>query len=399
VDNKLFFSTHTSNTLYDKIVEERSTIGFYDLPGQDIGDIEAFAKRNSFKDIVVVGIGGSSLGTSAVYNFLKSTHEFSKRLHFLDTTDPIVLRSRLNEFNPEEALFCIISKSGTTIETVAVLKYLQKIVPISSKNYIVITDNGSKLEKLALHYHLKVFHIPDNVGGRFSVLSSVGLVPLALIGVDIASLLRGADNVRDSFFSEGEYCKTVLTKATYYAQMANTYNINCLFSYSETFREFNDWYIQLWGESLGKQQLHSELHVGLTPVGLIGPTDQHSFLQLIVDGKRDKSVTVIKVNAFEDDLKIPDISLPFLDGLDMLNEREFSSLITMQADALIESLEAQETIPLDVIEINKVDAYRIGELMYYYELLTALVAKMLDINAYDQPGVEHGKQILKKKLA
>jgi glucose-6-phosphate isomerase len=105
VDNKLFFSTHTSNTLYDKIVEERSTIGFYDLPGQDIGDIEAFAKRNSFKDIVVVGIGGSSLGTSAVYNFLKSTHEFSKRLHFLDTTDPIVLRSRLNEFNPEEALF------------------------------------------------------------------------------------------------------------------------------------------------------------------------------------------------------------------------------------------------------------------------------------------------------
>jgi glucose-6-phosphate isomerase len=156
--------------------------------------------------------------------------------------------------------------------------------------------------------------------------------------------------------------------------------------------------VQLWGESLGKKQCHSQLHVGLTPVGLIGPTDQHSFLQLIVDGKRDKTVTVIKIKDFENSIKIPDVTLPALENLDMLNGYGFSELINMQADAMIESLEALEFIPLDVIEIERVDEATMGELIYYYELLTALVAQMLDINAYDQPGVEMGKVILKEKM-
>ncbi len=180
--------------------------------------------------------------------------------------------------------------------------------------------------------------------------------------------------------------------------MSNAYNINCLFSYSEAFRELNAWYVQLWGESLGKQQRHSQLHVGLTPVGLIGPTDQHSFLQLIVDGKRDKTVTVIKVKDFEHGVRIPEVSLPALEKLDMLNGIDFADLINMQADAMIESLESLEFIPLDVIEIENISEKTIGELMYYYELLTALVAQMLDINAYDQPGVEMGKIILKEKM-
>lgn len=245
---------------------------------------------------------------------------------------------------------------------------------------------------------VRYFNIPYNVGGRFSVLSAVGLVPLAIIGVDVQKLLNGAKAIRDSYFNQEGYCHTLLKKATFYAQHANTYNINCLFSYSEVFREFNAWYVQLWGESLGKKQLHSELHVGLTPVGLIGPTDQHSFLQLIVDGKRDKTVTVIKIKDFDIQSMIPDTSFKHLESLDILNGLKFSELINMQADSMIESLESLKQVPLDVIEIDEVSEESMGKMIMYYELLTALVAKMLDINAYDQPGVEMGKVILKEKL-
>jgi glucose-6-phosphate isomerase len=310
-----------------------------------------------------------------------------------------VLNQKIEQIDLNDVLFLIISKSGTTVETIAALKYLQTFVPICKENYAVITDLASPLEAFANAYGLKVFAIPDNVGGRFSVLSAVGLVPLAIIGVDIDALLAGAKKIKTSFFENQGYCEKLLSKATYYAQMSNAYNINCLFSYSEAFREFNAWYVQLWGESLGKLQRHSQLHVGLTPVGLIGPTDQHSFLQLIVDGKRDKTVTVIKIKDFENAIKIPDVSLPALEKLDVLNGYGFSELINMQADAMIDSLEQLEFIPLDVIEVERVNEETIGELLYYYELLTALVAQMLDINAYDQPGVEMGKIILKEKMA
>jgi len=398
MNNKLFFNTKINEKFASVLSKESEEIGFYHLPDADTSEYKHYAKSVKQKDIVVVGIGGSALGALAIYHFLGLHQHFEKNLHFIDTTDPLVLQQKIEQIDLDDALFIIISKSGTTVETIAALKYLQIFVPISQDNYAVITDSGSALEAFAQAYSLKVFNIPSNVGGRFSVLSAVGLVPLAIIGVDIDALLQGAKKIKRSFFENLGYCEKLLTKATYYAQKSNSYNINCLFSYSEAFREFNAWYVQLWGESLGKKQRHSQLHVGLTPVGLIGPTDQHSFLQLIVDGKRDKTVTVIKIKDFENSIKVPDISLPALEKLDMLNGHGFEELINMQADAMIESLEQLEFIPLDVIEIEKVNEETIGELIYYYELLTALVAQMLDINAYDQPGVEMGKIILKEKM-
>lgn len=137
--------------------------------------------------------------------------------------------------------------------------------------------------------------------------------------------------------------------------------------------------------------MHSYLNVGLTPIGLIGPTDQHSFLQLIVEGKRDKSVTFIKIKDFDSNLKIPKITIPYLEELDFINGVAFSHLINKQADSIIESLSNSKDIPLDIIEIDKIDEHAIGSLFFYYELLTSVVAKMLDVNAYDQPGVEGQK--------
>lgn len=398
IDNKMYFETKVNDKLSALINEERTSVGFYDLCDQETVNYHKFAASVQKKHIVVIGIGGSALGASAVYEFLDLTHNFEKRLHIMDTTDPLVLKQRMREIDLEDAFFFLISKSGTTVETIALFKYISSQIEIDRDDCVVITDKGSALEKFADAKGVRSFHIPDNVGGRFSVLSAVGLLPLATVGVDIEALLSGAKKIRDSFFNNEGYCHTLLTKATYYAQKSNTYNVNCLFSYSEAFRQFNAWYVQLWGESLGKKQIHSELHVGLTPVGLIGPTDQHSFLQLIVEGKRDKTVTVIKIKNFDNELSIPNTTLEHLEGLDMLNGYKFSELINMQADSIIESLESLERSPLDVIEIDSVNAVEIGALIMYYELLTALVAKMLDINAYDQPGVEMGKQILKAKL-
>lgn len=398
MNNNLFFNTKVNEKFASVLSQESEEIGFYHLPDADTSAYKSYAESVKQKDIVVVGIGGSALGALAIYHFLGLHQSFEKNLHFIDTTDPLVLHQKIEQIDLDDALFIIISKSGTTVETIAALKYLQTFVPISKENYTIITDPDSDLEEFAQAYSLKVFNIPANVGGRFSVLSAVGLVPLAVIGVDIDALLDGARNIKRSFFENLGYCEKLLTKATYYAQKSNSYNINCLFSYSEAFREFNAWYVQLWGESLGKKQRHSQLHVGLTPVGLIGPTDQHSFLQLIVDGKRDKTVTVIKIKDFENSIKVPDVTLPALEKLDMLNGYGFEELINMQADAMIESLEQLEFIPLDVIEIERVNEQTMGELIYYYELLTALVAQMLDINAYDQPGVEMGKIILKDKM-
>jgi len=138
--------------------------------------------------------------------------------------------------------------------------------------------------------------------------------------------------------------------------------------------------------------------VGVTPIGLIGPKDQHSFLQLIVEGTRDKSVTFIKIEDFQNELSVPNLELPHLESLNLLNGLTFHDLITMQSDSVIEALLEQQDIPLDEIIIKRVDEESIGQLIYYYELLTSLVGQLINVNTYNQPGVESGKIILKKKL-
>jgi glucose-6-phosphate isomerase len=394
-NNQFFKTVNVENSIVEELKNEKTQIGYYDLPQQDITQIVEFSKSVTKKNIVIVGIGGSSLGTKAVYDFLRYSNDFSKRLIFCESTDPVLLNSTFKDLELNDTLFLIISKSGNTIETISIFKYILTKVQLNSDSFVIISDLNSPLHQLSLDENLPYFEIPSNVGGRFSVLSAVGLLPLALIGVDIQSLLNGAKNIKDSFFNGQYMYEQIIHKASFYAKNTNKYNINCLFSYSESLRSFNDWYVQLWGESLGKQQLNSVINLGLTPIGLIGPTDQHSFLQLIVEGKRDKSVTFIKVKDFNIEMPVPDISIKNLEKLDFINNVEFSTLINKQADSIIESLSNKGDIPLDIIEIEHINEFTIGELFYYFELLTSTVAKMININAYDQPGVEEGKKILR----
>jgi glucose-6-phosphate isomerase len=152
------------------------------------------------------------------------------------------------------------------------------------------------------------------------------------------------------------------------------------------------------GRKLKQETKNSAFNVGLTPIGLIGPKDQHSFLQLLSEGTRDKSVTFIKLKAFDNHQKVPNITLEKLETLDLINQVEFSTLINMQADAIIESLKEHTRIPLDDITLQKQDEFSIGQLIYYYELLTSLVGDLLNINTYNQPSVDSSKNILIKKL-
>ena len=388
--------------LFESLKNERKNIGYYNLVDQDTTMFKEYAKGVKQKDIVVIGIGGSTLGTYAIYKFLKYSKTLTKKLHFLESTDPIELLSKIEAINLEDALFILISKSGTTVETISVWKYINSLIQCDKSNTVVITENDSKLNAYARKNAMQTFEIPKDVGGRFSVFCAVGLVPLAIVGLDIDALLDGAKEIHDDFFQISNFDlkpthTRVLKKARFFAEYKNSFNINVVFSYSSRLEGFNKWYIQLWGESLGKIDINFSRQ-GLTPVGIIGPIDQHSFLQLIVQGKRDKTVTVVKVENFENDIKIPKLKLEGLEELEYLEGLNFSYLINEQADATIEAIQNLNDIPCDVISMDSVDEKSIASLMYEYQLLTSVVAKLLYINAYDQPGVEVGKIILKEKL-
>ena len=400
--NKLHFNVtlgERASTTFSTLEKEQENIGYYSLPEQDINSVLEYCKNipSNVESIAVIGIGGSSLGAKAIYEFLKPVETLSRDLYFFESTDPINIKNLLSNIDLNKTHFLVISKSGTTVETFAIYKYILSLQS-NTACYTFITDPNSALEKYAQSINANVLHLPNNVGGRFSVLSVVGLVPLALCGIDIKALLSGASNIKKSFFEHGYLHDILLQKSLFYAKHHAQYHINCLFAYSESLKYFCEWYVQLWGESLGKKQRNSAFNVGLTPIGLIGPKDQHSFLQLIMEGTRDKSVTFIQIEDFEDQVKIPDTTLEHLESLDTLNGLPFSKLINMQCNSVIEALQQEENIPLDSIIIPKIDAQNIGSLIFYYELLTSLVGELIDVDTYDQPGVEAAKIILKKKL-
>jgi len=394
--SKNFYQIKSNEEIFEKVKEEQSTIGYYNLPFQDTSSIKSFAKTVTQKHIAVIGIGGSSLGTRAIYEFLKHSNDYPKTLHFFETTDPILLNSTIKDIDLNDTFFVVISKSGTTIETISNFRYLSSLVTIDKSNLAIISEDDSKLYSYALKNNITTFIIPKDVGGRFSVFSSVGLLPLAMVGIDIDNVLNGCKKLHNSFFDKKEYYEPLMQKARFLVENKHRFNINVLFSYSSLLESFNKWYIQLWGESLGKININKTKQA-LTPIGLIGPIDQHSFLQLIIEGKRDKTVTIIKVNNFENNTKIPS-NLKEIDGLDYIDNLEFATLLDEQANSTIQAIEEQQDIPCDVITIRAVDEYNIAKLMYTYQLLTSVIGQFLQINTYDQPGVEYGKIILKDKL-
>jgi glucose-6-phosphate isomerase len=377
--------------------------GYYALPDSQaalLGEIETFAKKNAgFESVIIVGIGGSSLGSKAADRFLSHlAQRNNKKLLFLENGDPVELSAALESVNLHRSFIFIVSKSGGTIETISIFKLLLSKLGKSgldsscAEQFAFITDEGSPLDVLAHNNGIGRFHIPKNVGGRFSVLSAVGLAPLKLAGYDVERFLEGAKAVRDDFFKDDPL--NLSAKSSFLAKSGKS--VNAIFAYSNSFEEFVKWYVQLWGESLGKIDKNKK-RVGFTPVGLIGSVDQHSFLQLLAEGTQDKTVSFIKVRDFKRSLAIPPIVLEGLEKNDFVNNASFEKLINAQADATIEALKSAG-VPLDELILDRLDEYHLGATFFYYELLTSLVGIKLNINTYDQPGVELGKTILTKNF-
>ena len=318
---------------------------------------------------------------------------------FFENSDPIAISENLLKVNKEKACFFIISKSGGTIETTSIFKTIINYFSLDlsgadNNRVFAITDNDSTLSVFAKHHKLHEFNIPDNVGGRFSVLSAVGVVPLQMAGYDMSLLLNGAGDFITRFFENRE--SHLLEKAYSLYENSKTQSINVVFSYADRLEDLTKWYVQLWGESLGKLN-GCEERVGLTPIGIIGSVDQHSFLQLIIEGPKDKSVTFIKINDFKNNLTIPDITLEGIEKTNFINNKSFNALINAQCDATMESL-IQSGVNSDLITLDFISEENIGAMIVYYELLTSLLGTMFKVNTYNQPGVELGKVILYKNL-
>lgn len=377
-------------------------IGYYHLPISSQPLVEELKTLyhdidRRFNTIAIIGIGGSSLGIKAIERLLRPSTPNAKKLVYLENSDPISIMQEMKQIDKFRTLFIVISKSGGTVETLSIFKRLivSFELPLDHSDQIyVVSDENSILAHFADEHHLRRFVIPTNVGGRFSVLSAVGMVPLTLAGFDTKSILEGAQAFLEQFWNRQE--EHMLQKAAFYVTHSDQYPMNVLFAYSDTFEEFGKWVVQIWGESLGKRNCRGE-RVGLTPISLIGSVDQHSFLQLIIEGPLNKTVTFMHIEHSEDHLMIPELSLHYLEKSDFVNGKSFNELINAQCHATMQSV-LQSGVSVDEIAWKQIDEASVGELILYYELLTSLSGALFEINTYDQPGVEIGKKILETQF-
>ncbi len=395
-------------------------LGFYRTIDDEklLDDVKAFAMKvkGKYDDIVVLGIGGSALGTLCLQQSLKGLFEDREaarswpRLMVLDNIDPVLIREAEQVLHLERTLFLVVTKSGSTPETLSQYLYFRKKcdragLP-SGEHFVFITDpSDGFLRKAAnrgpggLMENIPSFEIPPNVGGRFSVLTAVGLLPAALIGIDIENLLKGARRMRDLLLSQGvENNLPFQLAVVQYLLYRKGKVMNVLIPYSQKLIRFADWYRQLLAESIGKKvdRQGKEIFVGLTPVNALGVTDQHSQSQLYNEGPNDKLHLFLGVHDTGAEIEIPDVyadepSLRYLKGV------SFHRLLSTEMAGTMEAL-TQNDRPNGMIEIERVDAENLGELFMLFEGATAFLGEFFDINAFDQPGVELSKQITKKLL-
>lgn len=399
--------------------------GFYKTidDKKTITEIENFAAKvkNKYEDIVVLGIGGSALGTICLQQSLKHLFEneiFDEEvpsLHVVDNIDPELILAINDLINYEKTLFIVVTKSGGTPETLAQYFYFRdktdKAKLDVKKHFVFITDpKKGFLREVATKERIPCFDVPENVGGRFSVLTAVGLLPAKLIGIDIKKLIKGAQKMREAFLSENfEQNLPFQIAAIQYLLSQKGKNINVLIPYSSRLIKFADWYRQLLAESIGKELNNKgeKVNVGITPINALGVTDQHSQSQLYMEGPNDKLLIFIKVNKQGDDLKIPSPTDPAalredLGGLDLeeiayLKNLTFNTLLHTEMQGTINALTKQDR-PNITLEIGKVDEENLGALFMLFEGATAFLGEFFEINAFDQPGVELSKTLTKKLL-
>lgn len=387
----------------------RTDLGWPDLLAQDVRPVEQYVASvpDTIENFVVLGIGGSALGNIAVqnaingpfYNLLPREKRGGPRLFVLDNSDPDYNTGVLAALDLERTLFNIISKSGTTAETMASFLYFRNILAdhlgeARLKDHIVLTTDPEKgfLRQIGQREGWTMLDLPPKVGGRFSVLTNVGLLSAAITGVNIRALLAGAA-YGDELCREPDPLRNpaALGALVNHLLAQKGKNIVVMMPYAQRLKEISDWFAQLWAESLGKKtdRTGATVRVGTTPVKALGATDQHSQVQLYVEGPYDKLVNFLAVEAFDDPGTIPP-AYADLEGVSYLGGHTFQELIQaeQQATAIALSEAGQPNITHTIPSIN---AFTIGQLFLIFQMQTAFAGELLNINAFDQPGVEAGK--------
>jgi glucose-6-phosphate isomerase len=379
---------------------------FHELPYDEAGSGECIRLAGElaadFDTMVVLGIGGSALGTKAVLDAVPiSIRPRRMGVHVADNVDPTSFTALLDGLNPSRTCFNVISKSGGTSETLAqfliVREWLEKAVGEDWPRHIVVTTDPEKgpLRAMATELGMRTLPVPPGVGGRFSVLTAVGLLPLAAAGIDVPLLLAGARHADTLCAQEDLRNNPAAMHAAllYLAMQEKRWNIHVLMPYSDGMLRFAEWYGQLWAESLGKARATdgSIVETGQTPVRALGATDQHSQVQLYVEGSRDKVVTFIRVEHHEGDIPIPHRAgdaeeLAFLGGHTM------GALLNMEQQATELAL-ADAGRPTSLITIARCDEGALGQLFHFFEVQTIITGALLGIDPLDQPGVEAGKRL------
>ena len=395
----------------ESMAAKRANMKWRELPhnqAEVVARIKTVAERvrSEYDAFVVLGIGGSALGPIAVqqalshmrYNELSRERRGGPRLYVEDNVDPERMASLLDVIDVEKTMFNVVTKSGGTSETMSQLLYITRILKDKlgdkwSEHVIATTDEvKGNLIKIAKADGLETFYVPDGVGGRFSELCPVGLIAAAVCGIDIEELLAGAAYM-DELCSEPDYRSNMAYMAAICETeaMKKGCNISVMMPYADSLKYIADWYAQLWAESLGKNVTRKGMavNVGQTPVKTLGVTDQHSQLQLYTEGPYDKVITFLAVDEYRNETPIPE-GCEDIPDVHFLCGKSHNQLIQAERQgteyALYKSGRMSQTITLP-----KVNAETVGQLLYFFEMVTAYTGELLDIDAFNQPGVEESK--------
>lgn len=395
---------------------EAGELGFYSLPERTelIQEIEAFADGpgQAFENVVVLGIGGSALGTTALLHALRGPdwnerddegREHFPRLYVLDNVDPDTVASLMDRIDVRRTLFNVVSKSGTTAETMSqYLIFRERLAealedPEGVRRHLVFTTDpeGGVLRQIADDEGIATLPVPQNVGGRFSVLSAVGLFPAAMVGIEIDRLLDGARAM-------DERCRTdtladnpagLYAALQWLADTGADAPIHIMMPYADRLYSVADWYRQLWAESLGKREDRdgNEVHVGPTPIKSLGATDQHSQVQLYIEGPFDKTITFLDVGERDRDVPIPELHSD-IDALGYLGGHTLGELLEAERKATAAALANRGRMNMTVT-LPRIDEFAIGELLMMLEIATVYIGALYGVNPLNQPGVELGKTL------
>lgn len=390
-------------------------LGFLDLPDNaallaSVVDFAA-ARRGRYEDVVVLGIGGSALGPIALRTALKpagwnalpqGARDGWPRLHVLDNVDPRTIAALLDSLDLASTLFIVTSKSGGTGETMAQFLVVRDRLAqqaLAPANHLVFVTDPAKgaLRAIATRDGIPALDVPANVGGRFSVLCPVGTLPAALAGMDAAQVLAGAADMR-ARCATSDLAKNpagAFAMLQWLADRDQGRHVHVLMPYRDALRDIAAWFVQLWAESLGKVQ-PGGANVGPTPIPALGATDQHSQVQLFMEGPQDKTVTFITTRGHATDVTIP-TGYADIEELGYLAGHTLGELLDVEQVATAGAL-AKRGRPSLSITLDQVDAWHVGALFMFFGIATVYGGHLYGVNPLDQPGVELGKQYTFAKL-